>query len=223
MCGGTRIAYDDSTDEVGLSPRVRGNRHHRHPQHHLPGSIPACAGEPGRWQTRGYRRRVYPRVCGGTTSAPPTPGGELRSIPACAGEPRPPDTLPAPRWVYPRVCGGTAVPRLPQRHTGGLSRVCGGTVAPFDEIVNDHGLSPRVRGNPNQPRARSAHPGSIPACAGEPGVHRLAAGVSEVYPRVCGGTFAGQPPGGGQIVQGDGAGLSPRVRGNRAGGARAPR
>ena len=71
--------------------------------------------------------KVYPRVCGGTITPPPTPpplpglsprvrGNQpapaehyqcARSIPACAGEPRRgPDTI-AGREVYPRVCGGT--------------------------------------------------------------------------------------------------------------------
>jgi len=67
VCGGTDlVALYEGTNE-GLSPRVRGNPKpvgdtivtHR--------SIPACAGEP-HFAGRGhYQRKVYPRVCGGTT------------------------------------------------------------------------------------------------------------------------------------------------------------
>ena len=57
----------------------------------------------------------------------------------------------------------------------------------------------------NVPRNRS-----IPACAGEPNAAPRGRVPIGVYPRVCGGTVG--------IVQGQSAdaGLSPRVRGNRA-------
>ena len=51
---------------VGLSPRVRGNPTPNTEYIYGNRSIPACAGEPILWQTIGTRRRVYPRVCGGT-------------------------------------------------------------------------------------------------------------------------------------------------------------
>ena len=71
------------------------------------GSIPACAGEPPTCRRKARSRRVYPRVCGGTTVRPgalrrwrglsPRVRGNrdkisgtsaaARSIPACAGEP----------------------------------------------------------------------------------------------------------------------------------------
>ena len=113
------------------------------------------------------------------------------SIPACAGEPRRrcPDGTRA--RVYPRLCGGT-----------GMSST---------SHLSASGLSPRVRGNRYARPARIPDAGSIPACAGEPSFRRAAAYADWVYPRVCGGTrvrFVGQSPG---------AGLSPRVRGNRWG------
>ena len=90
-------------------------------------SIPACAGEPPAGEREDVRREVYPRVCGGTTSArrfssvgfglsPRVRGNpascqsalsSARSIPACAGEPPAVDARPKPAAVYPRVCGGT--------------------------------------------------------------------------------------------------------------------
>ena len=54
------------------------------------GSIPACAGEPADYYALENDPSVYPRVCGGTTSAV---SGRRRRAP----------------WVYPRVCGGTAI------------------------------------------------------------------------------------------------------------------
>ena len=131
-----------------------------------------------------------------------------RSIPACAGEPYISTPYIAILQVYPRVCGGT--------------RVCARTGYPT------RGLSPRVRGNRGVVRNATLWDGSIPACAGEPArlprpqplKRSIPACAGEplpfagyprrgsVYPRVCGGTFAGYPQRQPRI------GLSPRVRGN---------
>ena len=79
-----------------------------------------------------------------------------------------------------------------------------------------HGLSPRVRGNLARCPMHSGHPRSIPACAGEPGSSSRGIRWRAVYPRVCGGTS-------GVVPQASGPrGLSPRVRGNLAGGPGSP-
>ena len=70
------------------------------------------------------------------------------------------------------------------------------------------GLSPRVRGNHGDLIVVIAVGGSIPACAGEPGAFAVQPWTRQVYPRVCGGTQRHL----GAAVEG--AGLSPRVRGN---------
>ena len=91
--------------------------------------------------------------------------------------------------VYPRVCGGTCF-LIPLPLTNG-------------------GLSPRVRGNRRWHDYESDVRGSIPACAGEPVRAENPAGVSAVYPRVCGGTRTRLP----RVSESHG--LSPRVRGNQ--------
>ena len=58
-------------------------------------------------------------------------------------------------------------------------------------------------------RCWAATDGSIPACAGEPPATGGYGARTRVYPRVCGGTT---PP---SVLIRTGAGLSPRVRGNR--------
>ena len=73
------------------------------------------------------------------------------------------------------------------------------------------GLSPRVRGNLLSTRREGAPRGSIPACAGEPVEYEKRGRAPWVYPRVCGGT---REPFNELLGYG---GLSPRVRGNRAG------
>ena len=172
-------------------------------------SIPACAGEPHPTHTRYRRRKVYPRVCGGTCQSrlcqsscsglsPRVRGNQFNvlvnrcfpgSIPACAGEPREVRELGYMPGVYPRVCGGTM-------GRGATGSVCSG-------------LSPRVRGNLGSSAGIASSTRSIPACAGEPICPTLSANRNAVYPRVCGGTrdYAVS------IVGFDG--LSPRVRGNQ--------
>ena len=66
VCGGTQPPSARIGRRQGLSPRVRGNRRRLAHAAAAQGSIPACAGEPRRPQRHPGRRRVYPRVCGGT-------------------------------------------------------------------------------------------------------------------------------------------------------------
>ena len=174
----------------------------------MPGSIPACAGEPKRTVSRAL---------------------DAGSIPACAGEPRLDGAVHECGPVYPRVCGGTLrrhrrrhlrlglSPRVrgnqsmsstmmgrarsipacagepipgracPCRHTV-YPRVCGGTYGPSSAPRAASGLSPRVRGNRKHRLLQGYCRGSIPACAGEPAMASLP------IKRTCG--------------------LSPRVRGN---------
>ena len=208
VCGGTATAVAVRQPLAGLSPRVRGNRATVPGSAGRVGSIPACAGEPRQPFPHRGRRKVYPRVCGGTAHkawrsdtigglSPRVRGNRGRSlaasayvgsIPACAGEPLVYVLGVALLVVYPRVCGGTRQSRAGQ--------------------VPDRGLSPRVRGNPFSGLANLAIARSIPACAGEPAKYPARPPRRGVYPRVCGGThFPGLQT---WLLRG----LSPRVRGN---------
>ena len=73
VCGGTAPPRRLGPRAVGLSPRVRGNPTGMRWPFICERSIPACAGEPPRPLPGVWRRRVYPRVCGGTSPvvAPP--------------------------------------------------------------------------------------------------------------------------------------------------------
>ena len=167
-CGGTDGKLRSAQGKVGLSPRVRGNRS-RLP---CPGtqrrSIPARAGEPLFTRRGLYPRRVYPRACGGTSTAataysaciglsPRVRGNrgkhwrrspQTRSIPARAGEPTSRWSKTIRGWVYPRACGGTSQPE--------------------QYALYAPGLSPRVRGNRTTLDTPTLPLRSIPARAGEP-------------------------------------------------------
>ena len=86
--------------------------------------------------------------------------------------------------------------------------MCGGTLGGTGRNPTGLGLSPRVRGNRRQRYDGRTQRGSIPACAGEPELARVAEQLSAVYPRVCGGTGCWHSDR--RILEG----LSPRVRGN---------
>ncbi len=172
----------------GLSPRARGNRLRRAVSSNPYGSIPACTGEPPLRAHSLCRRRVYPRVHGGTTAASlfRMPRGGLsprargnhaqhllervdhRSIPACTGEPSASPSMYCLYSVYPRVHGGTEL------------------LAPC--VRNGKGLSPRARGNRDVLKLRVWRVGSIPACTGEPRTRLRLGSRCRVYPRVHGGT-----------------------------------
>ena len=209
VCGGTPAGLSRGIPAKGLSPRVRGNRMTLYISRQSPGSIPACAGEPGSGPYISPRPAVYPRVCGGTNAGlddvqdvgglSPRVRGNLApqyayvrsrgSIPACAGEPGNCRKLVDAVTVYPRVCGGTSEVSLVSQQNAGLS--------------------PRVRGNPYIPCKPARLLGSIPACAGEPFSLKCRRLAGPVYPRVCGGTRTTWSC---WMMCG---GLSPHVRGNR--------
>ena len=188
---------------------MRGNRPSIEPSQTNEGSIPASAGKPSVRRSQGLSRRVYPRECGETmppelvyhlydglsprvrgNRGEPAPAAQLLgSIPASAGKP-PSSTSPdVARRVYPRECGET----VQRRPTGFPGR----------------GLSPRVRGNPTKRRPPRRRCGSIPASAGKPPQPRHRHRQHQVYPRECGETFVTKK------WAPQGAGLSPRVRGNQ--------
>ena len=193
--------------QLGLSPRLRGNRHRQRQPIAAARSIPALAGEPAIPVNTLLAVTVYPRACGGTADShivtipssglsPRLRGNHLRqklnprnkrSIPALAGEP----ASLLSKWdrypVYPRACGGT--PRkLRKKHIA-------------------VGLSPRLRGNLLQRGQLAICGGSIPALAGEPQHLGDTRSLIRVYPRACGGTPSSR------CRQNLPSGLSPRLRG----------
>ena len=101
---------------------------------------------------------------------------------------------------------------MPRAKAGGkgLKIAISGLVSPSP------GLSPRVRGNLFISLRQSERTGSIPARAGEPSLMHEISVFKEVYPRACGGTVAAER------ILAESSGLSPRVRGNREAGSRAP-
>ena len=87
VCGGTPPAHWLTSYPTGLSPRVRGNLFRQPAQSAAVWSIPACAGEPLSNLRRQGRRRVYPRVCGGTRGLAVLKAGRAALSPRVRGNP----------------------------------------------------------------------------------------------------------------------------------------
>ena len=192
----------------GLSPRVRGNHVVATDWATCAGSIPACAGEPPPFPATTSRKRVYPRVCGGTPTMAWMPSRSHGLSPRVRGNPDDGmDALPVPRSI-PACAGEPSLSRSTTRSPKVYPRVCGGTLADHPGHRAGGGLSPRVRGNLAHSGADALVTGSIPACAGEPLLIRRQPPRSGVYPRVCGGTSRTSCR---RLAN---RGLSPRVRGN---------
>ena len=187
VCGGAFAGAMIGAQYLGPSPRVRGSLFLRCDEPDRPGTIPACAGEPGPSSGGSCRAGDHPRVCGGADRAlnasdpraGPSPRvrgsldvhnirlGGLGTIPACAGEPSWPGSSSLSTRDHPRVCGGAEA-------------------WPDDGPVAA-GPSPRVRGSPRSPRPCRWRLGTIPACAGEPTRKDRRRWHAGDHPRVCGG------------------------------------
>ena len=170
--GATMAIMVNPTKLNGLSPHARGNQSLLPRQPGPGGSIPARAGQPRIADGPEHRGGVYPRTRGATHTRTTSPqatvglspharGNRISaqhepalqgSIPARAGQPTlTPRTL-VPDAVYPRTRGATSPWPLRRRRLGGLS--------------------PHARGNPDTAHRGCRGQGSIPARAGQPGLHR---------------------------------------------------
>ncbi len=176
----------------GRSPRGRGRLWMGPGGARCEGSIPAWAGETGKWSGVTSDLSVDPRVGGGDSNAARTrslcPGRSPRgrgrqplgnpaayepgSIPAWAGETRAPSHQPTGRPVDPRVGGGDS------------KEAAGRSIG--------RGRSPRGRGRPVNRWAPCSCGGSIPAWAGETSSASRTAARWRVDPRVGGGDTSSQ-------------------------------
>ena len=153
--GGTGTPAALASPAKGLSPRVRGDRELVAGARYRDGSIPACTGEP-RHRSRWWpRRRVYPRVYGGTASAiggdpvarglSPRVRGNLlpdelegkdgRSIPACTGEPQASGSMSMDLRSIPACTGEPIRRRTLMVSATVYPRVYGGTAASMEVSI----------------------------------------------------------------------------------------
>ena len=185
-----------TTELWGIGPRDNDIR-----------AYPAYTGEPRPLSVRPRISRSLP-ACTRNRYAIVYPRHLLGAIPRVRGNPLvDPMELTPVRFIP--ACTGEPHPHLPFRHTSMVyPRVYGGTPDSAGRRAVRTGLSPRVRGNLQTPSRGHREIGSIPACTGEPMKAKTNNPLSEVYPRVYGGTDC--PVCAGQ----DNPGLSPRVRGN---------
>ena len=188
VCGGARCTPPYGEPCPGPSPRVRGSHSSTRVAAGGGGSIPACAGEPGRGGLGPFSLRVHPRVCGGACATSSSSSRTRGPSPRVRGSPEPMDRGSRIARVHPRVCGGA-------RRSASV-------------VMRLGGPSPRVRGSRLPDDRGAGHRRSIPACAGEPRSDTQSMNLPGVHPRVCGGAHCARP------AQARAVGPSPRVRGS---------
>ena len=109
VCGGTTTFFTETIPEIGLSPRVRGNRNDGSPTPLRVGSIPACAGEPRCRALPHHTAWVYPRVCGGTCRKIPMTSSQAGLSRVCGGTTGQPLDMAIDDGLSPRVRGNPTV------------------------------------------------------------------------------------------------------------------
>ena len=187
-CGRTIADCALRKNNGGLSPRLRGNGPSSSTNNPPVGSIPALAGERPVFLAPRYFEGVYPRACGGTSIICRDSDVHKGLSPRLRGN----DTVPAYQAILsrsiPALAGERSLFRVSIYTSRVYPRACGGTRSPTDRIESATGLSPRLRGNALSILSILLPEGSIPALAGERKPLCLAACLSWVYPRACGGT-----------------------------------
>ena len=188
VCGATTAIPSKGFWDLGLSPRVWGNRCVLCLLHLSGRPIPTCVGQPGPAAEKRPAGTAYPHVCGATPAGPadsmlvgglsPRVWGNhvfskygsvpRRPIPTCVGQ---------PTWTTSSSGICTAYPH-----------VCGATEPYVQPTAANRGLSPRVWGNPASWQLVDAALGPIPTCVGQPLFATDADVNRKAYPHVCGAT-----------------------------------
>ena len=167
-CGGTVILFQVLGTNIGLSPRVRGNRGGAVRRLRYARSIPACAGEPAVTSGAARSWRVYPRVCGGTQCTDSSGNSRNGLSPRVRGNPDGKSRPVEPRRSIP-ACAGEPVAKQSRRAVPGSIPACAGEPSTSPPLAGFSRVYPRVCGGTGHSRRRGAsYRGSIPACAGEP-------------------------------------------------------
>ena len=153
---------------VGLSPLARGNLCGLPLLQHLPGTIPARAGEPHPARLDDFQNRDYPRSRGGTLSVVSCRLLMLGLSPLARGNRQAGDFHEFNPGTIPARAGEPKVTQERAAYQGDYPRSRGGTSPAGARTLSVRGLSPLARGNHWQARGGVDGGGTIPARAGEP-------------------------------------------------------
>ena len=186
VCGENDNQHQNSSVEVGSSPRVRGKLlGHSSPETTL-GLIPACAGKTTRVVPTVPSVRAHPRVCGENDLLLSDHSRGDGSSPRVRGKRDNPRSRSSLRRLIPACAGKTGHRYRIGRYDTAHPRVCGENRHRLISAIPRRGSSPRVRGKrTGRPRARRLIR-LIPACAGKTGGHVGCGDIAGAHPRVCG-------------------------------------
>ena len=166
VCGENVFDIEDTWEQAGSSPRVRGKRATRPRTAWCGALIPACAGKTLTVIEWSGAHEAHPRVCGENLILP--------------------DDLGRVKGSSPRVRGKRHLVLDLDADLGLIPACAGKTTDYFANGGVEYGSSPRVRGKPARLRGATKWTRLIPACAGKTPPSAPASTSSPAHPRVCG-------------------------------------
>ena len=165
--GGDTSSASAIASACGRSPRARGRRERQERRLHLPGPIPASAGEtPGRRPTR-RPWGADPRERGGDAAAPASARSARGRSPRARGRPLHRHAQGRELGPIPASAGETRASASSAPGPRADPRERGGDMALTMEQYLGQGRSPRARGRHPRGPGPAVRPGPIPASAGE--------------------------------------------------------
>ena len=167
VCGENDNQHQNSSVEVGSSPRVRGKLlGHSSPETTL-GLIPACAGKTTRVVPTVPSVRAHPRVCGENDLLLSDHSRGDGSSPRVRGKRDNPRSRSSLRRLIPACAGKTGHRYRIGRYDTAHPRVCGENRHRLISAIPRRGSSPRVRGKRRDVLPSDVRGRLIPACAGK--------------------------------------------------------
>ena len=148
VCGEHGDNNEESIEDLGSSPRMRGTPYRQPVLAHGAGIIPAYAGNTRLQRYQHERCRDHPRVCGEHCEGLFVASGDVGSSPRMRGTPARYCASRSNAGIIPAYAGNTrAILRLAFKR-GDHPRVCGEHFDHKGETLPAQGSSPRMRGTP---------------------------------------------------------------------------
>ena len=186
VCGEHGDNNEESIEDLGSSPRMRGTPYRQPVLAHGAGIIPAYAGNTRLQRYQHERCRDHPRVCGEHCEGLFVASGDVGSSPRMRGTPARYCASRSNAGIIPAYAGNTSFSEFYNTVDRDHPRVCGEHLMMSSSVSAISGSSPRMRGTLSHSRRRIEHHGIIPAYAGNTGCVRWRNTNGRDHPRVCG-------------------------------------
>ena len=151
VCGEHGDNNEESIEDLGSSPRMRGTPYRQPVLAHGAGIIPAYAGNTRLQRYQHERCRDHPRVCGEHMASQLKFALCSGSSPRMRGTPGEVQNVCAERGIIPAYAGNTIAVIFSKIEVRDHPRVCGEHASNVSDSSRNLGSSPRMRGTPSFP------------------------------------------------------------------------